>query len=103
MIWQILMKLLECGSKGGLDRREEGDALKKNIIFVSVVIHREVLFCFAFQNTHKSLHWSQLSCENKNDPKLFKNYSGTIRCSICQRSKDRRSGRGRLQSMKKNQ
>lgn len=45
-------------------------------------IPRVPLFCFSFQSTHKSLHWSQLSCENKNDPKLFKNYSGTAQCSI---------------------
>lgn len=60
---------------------------------------RASLFCFSFQNTHKSLHWSQLSCENKNDPKLFKNYSGTISVfDMSERSKDRRSGR--LHSMR---
>lgn len=32
---------------------------------------------------------------------MFKNYSGTIQCSICQSSQDRQSGR-RLESMKKN-
>lgn len=32
---------------------------------------------------------------------MFKNYSGTIQCSICQSSRDRHSGR-RLESMKKN-
>lgn len=94
--------------RGGLERWEEGEVGRercffKKYIFVSILIPGAVLFCFAFQSTHKSLHWPQLSCENKNDPKLFKNYSGTIQCSICQRSRDRRSGRGRLQSMKKNQ
>lgn len=50
---------------------------------------------------YKSLHWILLSCKNKNDPQMFKNYSGTIQCSICQSSQDRQSGR-RLESMKKN-
>lgn len=50
---------------------------------------------------YKSLHWFLLSYKNKNDPQMFKNYSGTIQCSICQSSQDRQSGR-RLESMKKN-
>lgn len=40
---------------------------------------------FSFQCTHKSLHWSLLSCENKNYPKRFKKYSEVVRGSICQR------------------
>lgn len=47
-------------------------------------IPRASLLCFSFQSTHKSLHWSQQSCENKNDPKLFEDHSGTVQCSICQ-------------------
>lgn len=58
-------------------------------------------FIFFFKYMYKSPHWILLSCKNKNDPQMFKNYSGTIQCSICQSSQDRQSGR-RLESMKKN-
>lgn len=56
---------------------------------------------FLFGYMDKSFHWILLSCKNKNDPQMFKNYSGTIQCSICQSSQDSQSGR-RLESMKKN-
>lgn len=41
---------------------------------------------FLFRYMDKSFHWILLSCKNKNDPQMLKNYSGTIQCSICQSS-----------------
>lgn len=79
-------------------------------IFCSVCFLILCWVCFYSQNEplplplwymDKSFHWILLSCKNKNDPQMFKNYSGTIQCSICQSSQGSQSGR-RLESMKKN-
>lgn len=85
MIWQLLMKLLVCGGSGsGKAKWRLCLLLCFEILSPPRLIPRASRLCFSPQSTHKSLHWSQLSCENTNDPKLFQEHSGTVQCSICQ-------------------